>query len=109
MAPRIVNLAEWSAHLLEQLRRDAAATGDEELDRLRRELAGYPGVVSEAPPPDPAHDIVLPLLLRAGADELRFFSTITTFGTPADVTLAELAIEAFYPADDETARALRRA
>jgi transcriptional regulator with XRE-family HTH domain len=109
MAPRIVNLAQWSAHLLERLRRQVAVTGDEELDRLRRELEGYPGV-SDEPPVGGALDteIVLPLRLNSPAGELSFFATVTTFGTAVDVTLAELSIEAFYPADGDTAEALRR-
>jgi len=107
MAPRIANLAEWSAHLLTRLRREAALTADPELERLHDELAGYPGVAAE-PPPDalPGDEVVLPLRLRGAGGELAFFSTISTFGTAVDVTLAELSIEAFYPADARTANAL---
>ncbi len=110
MAPRIVNLAEWSGHLLHRLRRQAAATGDDELAALADELAGYPGVDDGVSLPETpsSSEILLPLELRVGDDVLRFFSTVTTFGTPLDVTLAELAIEAFYPADDQTAAALAR-
>jgi transcriptional regulator with XRE-family HTH domain len=107
MAPRIANLAEWSAHLLTSLRREAALTGDPELERLHEELAGYPGVAAEAPhDAQPGDDVVLSLRLRAETGELAFFSTISTFGTAVDVTLAELSIEAFYPADAQTANAL---
>ncbi|MGI8557784.1 MAG: helix-turn-helix domain-containing protein [Solirubrobacteraceae bacterium] len=108
MAPRIANLAEWSGHLLQRLRRSVAITADVELSRLYDELAGYPGV----DPGDALHDgaagadIVLPLRLRRGELELTFLSTISTFGTASDVTLDELSIEAFYPADDRTASAL---
>ena len=107
MASRTVNLGEWSAHLLQRLRREARITGDIELDRLHNELAGYPGVELE-PPADavPGADIVLPLRLRDGDRELAFFGTIATFGTPVDITLAELAIEAFYPANAYTAMRL---
>jgi transcriptional regulator with XRE-family HTH domain len=106
MAPRIRNLAEWSAHLLVRLRRQAAATGDAELDALHDELAGYPGVETE-PPHEDASEIVLPLRLEADdGSELSFFSTISTFGTAVDITLAELAIEAFYPANAATAEHL---
>jgi transcriptional regulator with XRE-family HTH domain len=107
MAPEIVNLEEWSSHLLERLRRRVALTADDELERLHRELAGYPGIAAGAPAHETAAaDIVLPLRIRRDGGELSFLSTISTFGTAVDVTLAELAIEAFYPADDATAAAL---
>jgi transcription regulator MmyB-like protein len=108
MAPRIVNLAEWSAHLLHLVRRRAAITGDEELRRLHAELAAYPGVDSGAPRGVSLDaEIVLPLRLRTAGGVLSFLSTQTTFGTAADITLDELSIEAFYPADAVTAAALR--
>lgn len=105
MAPRIVNFDEWSAHLLHRLGREIDATGDEELAALRGELLTYPGVDAEPPRPESvaAAEIVLPLELRHGDRRLSFFSTLTTFGTPTDVTLAELSLEAFYPADAATA------
>lgn len=111
IAPRTLNLGEWSAHLLQRLRRETQLTGDAELARLYDELSGYPGV--EIAPQrayvQPA-DIVLPLRLRDldGTSELAFFSTLSTFGTAADITLAELAIEAFYPANAHTAMRLLR-
>jgi transcriptional regulator with XRE-family HTH domain len=107
MAPRIVNLQEWSAHLLMRLHRQAQATGDPALMSLYDELCEYPGVAVQA-----AHegiagaDIVLPLRLLDADEELAFFSTISTFGTAVDVTLAELSIEAFYPANARTAQRL---
>ena len=108
MAPRIANLAEWSAHLLQRLGRQIAVTGDRELERLHEELAGYPGVIGDGPSPElpAAAEILVPLQLRRGEGELSLLSTVTVFGTALDVTLSELAIEAFYPADDATARAL---
>jgi transcriptional regulator with XRE-family HTH domain len=107
MAPRIANLEEWSAHLLHQVRRQASITGDPELERLHDELAGYPGVSARAPHEDPsASEILLPLRIRDAEQELEFFSTISTFGTATDITLAELAIEAFYPANARTAARL---
>ena len=107
MAPRIENLPEWSAHLLHQLGRQASITGDPELDRLHDELAAYPGVSAQAPHEDGSGaEILLPLRIRDGDRELAFFSTISTFGTPIDITLAELAIEAFYPANARTAARL---
>jgi transcriptional regulator with XRE-family HTH domain len=108
MAPAIVNLADWSGHLLRRLRRQISVTADEELEQLYHELVGYPGVdEGTASVEVPAeNEIVLPLQLRSGDQELALFSTVTVFGTALDVTLAELAIEAFYPADDATARSL---
>jgi transcriptional regulator with XRE-family HTH domain len=111
MAPRTLNLPEWSAHLLHRVRREAQLTGDPRLAELYDELRSYPGVHLA-----PAHaevrpaDIVLPLRLRdtEGDGELAFFSTLSTFGTAADITLSELAIEAFYPANAHTAMRLLR-
>jgi transcriptional regulator with XRE-family HTH domain len=104
MAPRTLNLEEWSAHLLHRLRREAALTADPELSRLHDELAAYPGVSVEAPRDEEATGgIVVPLRLRAGERELAFFSTISTFGSAVDITLDELMIEAFYPANAATA------
>jgi transcriptional regulator with XRE-family HTH domain len=109
MAPRIANLPEWSGHLLERVARRAAITGDEQLAGLREELAAYPGVHVERPRGESAGaaEIALPLRLRTQAGELTFLSTETTFGTAVDITLAELALEAFYPADEATAEACR--
>jgi transcriptional regulator with XRE-family HTH domain len=110
MAPRILNLEEWSAHLLHRLRRQAALTADPELDRLHDELSRYPGVCLEAPQDAGSRsDIVLPLRFRAGDRELAFFSTVSTFGTAVDITLDELIIEAFYPANAATAAHLLEA
>jgi len=101
LAPRIVNLGEWRAHLLERLGRQAVLSGDPVVAELFDEVSSYPG----PPPEPPAHpgDIVVSLRLRAGERELRFFSTIATFGTAVDITVAELAIESFFPADAQTA------
>ncbi|AXB43048.1 helix-turn-helix domain-containing protein [Amycolatopsis albispora] len=110
MAPRIANLGEWRAHLLGRLRREVAATADPELSELLAELREYPchDVVPEVEVPKPG-DLVVPLRLRHGDTELAFLSTVATFGTPLDVTLAELSIEAFFPADAHTAEVLRSA
>src|SRR5690348_16912662 len=105
MAPRIVNLPEWRAHLLDRLGRDIEMTADPALIALRDELAGYP-----SPPPASQPDsraILVPLRLRVGDAVLSLFSTTTVFGTPRDVMLSELAIESFYPADAPTAAFLR--
>jgi hypothetical protein len=107
MAPRILNLGAWRAHLLERVERQVALTGDAELARLRDEVAAYPGPEHEGPT-EVIGDIVVPLHLRTlGGDELRFFSTMATFGTAVDITVAELSIESFFPADEATARAMR--
>ncbi|MBA2283711.1 MAG: helix-turn-helix transcriptional regulator [Acidimicrobiia bacterium] len=108
LAPRIANLAEWSAHLLGRLHREATLSADPELAALHEELAGYPGVERGGAPHDPAAQLFVPLRLRtpAGA-ELRLFSTIATFGTALDLTIADLAIEVFFPADAATEAALR--
>jgi transcriptional regulator with XRE-family HTH domain len=105
MAPRIANLAEWRGHLLDRLSREVAATGDTRLAALLEEVSAYP-----APDDDrrgSESDIAVPLRLRAGDGELSFISTVATFGTAVDVTVAELSIEAFFPADAATAAALR--
>ena len=105
-APRILNLREYRADLLDRLRRHVATTGDPELGALYAELCEYPGPEpAGAPGADSA--IAVPLRLRAGDAELTLFSTIATFGTAVDITVAELAIEAFFPADAQTAAALR--
>jgi transcriptional regulator with XRE-family HTH domain len=105
MAPRIVNYGEWRAHLLDRLRRQVVLTGDERLRALQEELEGYPG---EEHHEVASGEIAVPLRFRAGGEELAFFSTVATFGTAVDITLAELAIEAFFPADAATTEALRR-
>jgi transcriptional regulator with XRE-family HTH domain len=99
MAPRIRNLGEWRAQLLVHLAHDAQASGDPALAALHDELRGYPG----PDVPVRAHDVFIPLQLG----DLSFLSTRTTFGTAVDVTVSELAIEAFFPADGATAAALQ--
>lgn len=110
LAPQILNFEEWSAHIVHRLRREIAATGDSELEVLLAELVRYPDVCTAPPPVDAAAaaEIVLPLHLRHGEGRLSYFGTVTTFGTAADVTLAELSVEAFYPMDADTAAALSR-
>jgi transcriptional regulator with XRE-family HTH domain len=98
MAPRIANLGQWRAHLLDRLSRQAETSGDPALDDLHAELAGYPGGSERTR----AAALVVPLLIRHCDTELALFSTTTVFGTPLDVTVAELAIEAFYPENERT-------
>ena len=109
LAPSIVNLAEWRRHLLERLRRDAASSGDRRLLDLHDELRAIPVAASTRPPPRNAAAIAVPLLLRRGEATLSFLSTTTVFGTATDVTLAELTLEAFLPADQATRDALTAA
>ena len=104
LASRIVNLAQWRTHLLEQVHRRAVQTGDARLAELEEELRGYPGGTAEAPA---ASDIVLPLRLRVDGGELALFSIEARVGTATDVTVEELSIETFYPADAATAQYLR--
>jgi transcriptional regulator with XRE-family HTH domain len=107
LAPRIDNLAEWRAHLLARLRREVELSADPVLAALLEELRRYPA--PRVPPPAvEATTIAVPFRLRSAEGVLSFLSTTTVFGTPVDVTLAELAIEAFLPADAATAEALRR-
>jgi transcriptional regulator with XRE-family HTH domain len=110
LAPRIANLAEWRAHLLDRLRRQIALTADPALKTLLDELFGYPGPEEpERGGADAAHDLAVPLRLRGVAGELTFISTIATFGTAVEVTASELSIESFFPADRDTEETLRAA
>ena len=108
MAPHIRNLGEWRAHLLGRLRRQVGQTADAGLAELLDELRGYPcdQPVPEVEVPGPG-DIFVPLRFRHDGTDLTFFSTVATFGTPLDVTVAELMIESFFPADPATAAYLR--
>lgn len=107
MAPRIVNLGEWRAHLLGRLRRQVLLTADEQLVELYEELRGYPcdQPEPEIEVPGPG-EIVVPLRVRHAGEELAFFSTAAVFGTPLDITISELFIESFFPADARTAEFL---
>lgn len=104
LAPRIVNLGQWRAHLLGQLSRRVERTRDHKLTTLLDELREYPGEGGGTAAPT---DAVLPLRLRVGAAEWSFFSIAATVETAADITVSELVLEAFYPADAATAAALR--
>jgi len=112
LAPRIANLRQWRQHLLERLQHEIAITGDQVLIDLHQELSSYP--VSEDSRPSAAHStpdlagLVVPVQIVTEAGILSFISTTTVFGTPVDVTLQELAIESFFPADEGTAGALRQ-
>jgi hypothetical protein len=109
LAPRIANLDQWRAHLFERLRQQIQVTADPALIALEAELHQYPE-------PDEKSTMVLagemlgvvmPFCFESVHGMLSFISTTTIFGTPVDVTLQELAVESFFPADDFTARVLR--
>jgi transcriptional regulator with XRE-family HTH domain len=109
LAPRIVNLGQWRHHLFERLRQQIQATGDAVLQALEAELRGYP-LAAEAGSAHLAGEVLgvaMPLQLRTPLGCLSFISTVTVFGTPVDVTLQELALETFFPADRATEQALR--
>lgn len=106
LAPRIRNLGEWKRHLLERLDGQIFASADPVLEELRDELRGYPAPASKAPWEE-STAIVVPMELDSPLGPLSFFSTTTVFGTPVEVTLSEIAIEAFFPADAETAEKMR--
>ena len=110
LAPRIVNLAEWKDHVLARLRRQIDVSGDAVLIDLARELAGYPAPrhVGARSSTQDLNAVVIPLQLQTPNGVLSFLSTTTIFGTPIDVTLSEIALESFFPADDATIAALRR-
>lgn len=103
LAPRIENLGEWRRHLLDRLHAQEAETGDPQLGALLAELSAYPGRAGKERP-KPGSAIAVPLRLRMPGSGalLSFISTTTMFGTPTEVTLSELALECFYPADPKT-------
>ena len=109
LAPRIANLAQWRAHLFERLRQQIQATADPALIALRAELLEYPTPPESSPLVLPGEmlGVVMPFCFESQHGMLSLISTTTIFGTPVDVTLQELAVESFFPADDFTAQVLR--
>jgi transcriptional regulator with XRE-family HTH domain len=109
LAGRIINLGEWRGHLLTRLRAQVAGSGDPVLAALLAELAALPPLPGERATPvsSPSADVMMLLRLRTPLGDLALFSTITVFGTPVDVTLSEMALEAFYPADPASKAILR--
>jgi transcriptional regulator with XRE-family HTH domain len=113
LARRIGNYAQWREHTLARIRQQIAATADPILIEMLAELESYPQVTTVSSPPAVSDTtdyggVVVPFILRTDHGLLSFFSTITVFGTPLDITLAELAIESFFPADAQTTEALTR-
>lgn len=109
LAPRIANFPEWRAHLLARLSAQIEASGDSSLVALEAELRAIPYRATGPEPRASGHAIATPLLLDTPQGPLSFISTTTVFGSPLDITLSELAIEAFFPADRKTGDALRAA
>jgi transcriptional regulator with XRE-family HTH domain len=112
LAPMIVNLAQWRAHLLHRLCQQVRSSEDPALAALADELRAYPTPAAPHDDGSAPHyfhgaDVYVPLQLRLPGGVLNLISTITVFGTPADITLSELALETFFPADEATAAALR--
>lgn len=111
LAARTVNFNDWAAYLLRQLRRSIVVTGDENLQTLEQEVLAYPNLVTLPKPSDISHwdepPLLVPFVLDSGGTHLSFFTTLTTFGTPRDVTVDELCVELFFPADDETEAVLK--
>jgi hypothetical protein len=106
VAPRVLNLPEWGRHIIENLRSRALRAPDAALDAFIAELEGY------VPALNAGHDhlgFAVPLRLRTSEGELRLITTLTSFATAVDVTLAELELEAFLPADASSAEILQRA
>ncbi|MEU0206722.1 helix-turn-helix domain-containing protein [Streptomyces canus] len=110
LAPRIRNLREWRGHLLEQMRRQIALRRSESLRELYEEVSAYPVPAPETDDgpeqPDPVPYFALPMRIEHEGRTLSFISSTSTFNTPMDVTVAELAIETFLPADPSTVKYL---
>jgi transcriptional regulator with XRE-family HTH domain len=109
LGPRIANAAEWQLHIVERLRRQAEMTADPGLIALIEEIRSYPKPAASDRRPEDYGDVVIPLQLMIGDRVLSLFSTTTVFGTPVDITLSELTLETFFPADAATAEILRQA
>ena len=112
LARRTTNFVDWATYLLGQLRRSIVLTGDPSLTALLDEVSSYPNVVQIAPlvaggGGGEETPLLVPLQLATPLGELSLFTTLTTFGTPLDVTIDELAIELFFPADDRSDEMLR--
>ena len=111
LAPRIANYAAWRAHLLLRLRQQIDASADPVLVALMQELSALPpppGLTTASTVDQEVAEVVVPIQLWTDHGLLSFISTTTVFGTPVDVTLSELAVESFFPADQATAALLRK-
>ncbi len=115
LAAHTRNFPAWASYLLHQLRRSVVLTNDPTLVDLQNEVASYPNVIElslelsraqrgaawDEPP------LLIPVVVEMAGTVFSFFTTLTTFGTPRDITLDELAVELFFPADAETEASLR--
>jgi transcriptional regulator with XRE-family HTH domain len=108
LASRILNLQEWSGHLLRRLRRQIDLSADPALVELEREVLRYPGIGEPTAPP-PSHDLFVPLRLQYRDTEITLLNTLTVFAAPLDAGLADLVLESFHPIDEHSARVLRDA
>ncbi|RJE89565.1 helix-turn-helix domain-containing protein [Paracoccus onubensis] len=111
LARRIVNFREWRDHILARLAHDIDLTADPQLIDLHKELRAYPAPPGAAPRRKPVvatSEIAVPLVIRSREGPLAFLSTTTLFGTAVDITLADIVIESFFPADPQTAAAMVR-
>ncbi|MGH7711523.1 MAG: helix-turn-helix domain-containing protein, partial [Gemmatimonadaceae bacterium] len=99
MARRVVNIADWGRHVTEGLRAHMARSPDARLDELVQELDGY---LDDVGPSASPLGFAVPLRLASGDGELQLLTTLTSFATAVDITLAELHLEAFLPADEAT-------
>jgi transcriptional regulator with XRE-family HTH domain len=108
LAPRIVNFHIWRDHILGRLAHDIERSADPRLVTLLAELRAYPAPYRSRPASAAPAEIAVPLILETEEGRLSFLSTTTVFGTAVDVTLADLVIETFLPADDQTAEILSR-
>jgi transcriptional regulator with XRE-family HTH domain len=108
MAPRVRNLSAWATHLEHRLVWQTSASDDQYLANLLAELRCYPALRPDRPGPDRLDDrqLMLPIILDTAVGELTLYSIVTKFGSPFDVTLSELAIESFFPADERNAALL---
>jgi transcriptional regulator with XRE-family HTH domain len=109
LAPRILNLREWSEHLLGRLRRELELTADPRLESLHEEALAYRAPASDAIEATDPPAVAIPLRIDTQLGVLSFLSTVSVFGTALDVTLSELALELFYPADKPTSERVRAA
>ena len=108
LAGRTVNFAEWRAHALERLRRQVELTADPGVIALLEELKTYPAPPAPDRRPEDYGGVAVPFQLLTDDGVLSFFTTTTVFGTAVDITLSELTLETFFPADAATAEALRK-
>lgn len=110
LAAITVDLGPWARYLLATLRRNIHITDDDGLRALLDEVTSYPDIAAIDSTPghgEPSQEVLVPLTLRTGGTDLSFVLTLTSFGTPRDITVEELSLELFFPADDATADALR--